>query len=104
MAKIPAYSNSDLKEGQIERIDLDGHEPIALYKVDGQIYATEDTCSHGAASLAEGDLDGHEIICPFHDGSFDIRTGQVVLPPCTSPIQTFPVTIENGSILIELPD
>ena len=57
MAKIPAYSNSDLKEGQIERIDLDGHEPIALYKVDGQIYATEDTCSHGAASLAEGDLD-----------------------------------------------
>ena len=104
MVKIPAFPDKELEEGQVARIDLAGREPIALYKVEGQIYATENTCSHGAASLAEGDLDGYEIICPFHEGSFDIRTGEVALPPCTSPIRTFPVIVEDGTIHVELPD
>lgn len=104
MVKISAFPANDLEEGQIERINLADREPITLYRVAGEIYATADTCSHGAASLSEGDLDGYEIICPFHDGSFDIRTGEAGLPPCTTPIQTFPVIIEDDTIHVELPD
>ncbi len=86
------------------QLNLDGRDPIALYRVQGELYATEDTCSHGAASLSEGDLEDFDIICPFHDGGFDIRTGEVTIPPCVTPIEAYPVSVEDGTVFIELPD
>ena len=104
MAKIPAYNVAELDDGQIVQINLEGREPIALYKVEGQFYATEDTCSHGAASLSEGDIEDFDVICPFHDGGFDVRTGEVTIPPCVTPIASYPVSVEGDTVFIELPD
>lgn len=104
MAKIPAYNAAELDDGQIVQINLEGREPIALYKVEGQFYATEDTCSHGAASLSEGDIEDFDVICPFHDGGFDFRTGEVTIPPCVTPIASYPVSVEGDTVFIELPD
>ena len=80
-----------------------GDEPVCLYSVDGTIYATHDTCTHGQASLADGFIDGDKIECPLHQGLFQIATGKAVGAPCTVDIRVYPVKIENGAVLLEEP-
>jgi len=80
----------------------DGGREIALHSVDGVAYATDNLCTHGAARLCEGFLDGHEIECPLHQGRFDVRTGAPLCPPVTDPIATHPVKIEGGRVWLQL--
>ncbi len=91
----------ELGPGQVKWCSLDGQD-IALYNVSGEVFASEDQCSHGKTSLSEGELDGYEIECPLHQGSFDVRTGQPVALPCIKPIQIYPVKVDNGQILVAL--
>ena len=77
---------------------------IALFEVDGKVYATSNLCTHGGAMLSEGYLDGYLIECPLHQGLFDIRTGAVAGPPCKRPVRTFPVRLEGDTIAVEIPD
>jgi len=78
-----------------------GGEPVCLYKLDGRIYATHDTCTHGHASLADGFIteEGH-IECPLHQGTFDIRTGEAISLPCTESIRVYQVRVEDGTVLL----
>lgn len=77
---------------------------IAVWKVEDAIFATGDVCSHGEASLSgDGTIDGIEIICALHMGSFDVRTGEAMAYPCHLPIPTFPVTIADGDVFIADP-
>ena len=73
---------------------------IALYSASGEIFATDNICTHGQARLCDGFLDGHEIECPLHQGKFDVRTGQPTCAPATVPVQVHPVRIENGRVFI----
>lgn len=75
---------------------------IALYGADGQVYATDNLCTHGHARLCDGFLDGHEIECPLHQGRFDIRTGAATCAPVTEVIRTYPVKIEAGRVWLQL--
>ncbi len=76
-------------------------EPVCLYKMDGRVYATHDTCTHGHASLADGFiLEDGLIECPLHQGTFDIRTGHAAGVPCTEDIRVYPVRVENGKVLL----
>ncbi|MCL4494296.1 MAG: non-heme iron oxygenase ferredoxin subunit [Firmicutes bacterium] len=77
---------------------------IALYRVNGVVYATDDMCSHAEGSLCEGTYHGYIVSCPRHGGQFDIRTGQAVKMPAVSPIDVFPVRIENGEVFLSLDD
>ncbi len=56
---------------------------IALFDLDGTLYATDDICTHAYAKLSDGWLDNGEIECPLHAGRFDIKTGSATAPPCT---------------------
>lgn len=82
-------------------IIVSGHD-IALYSVDGEIYATDNICTHGHARLCEGFLDGHEIECPLHQGKFDVRSGQPMCAPVTEAIRSYPVRIEAGRVFLAL--
>ena len=55
---------------------------VAVFNLDGTFYVTDDACTHGPGSLSEGFIDGDVIECNFHNGQFDIKTGEVVSPPC----------------------
>jgi naphthalene 1,2-dioxygenase system ferredoxin subunit len=77
---------------------------IALYSVDGLVYATDNICTHGHARLCDGFLDGHEIECPLHQGTFDVRNGKAMCAPLSVDIRTYPVRIEEGQVYIELED
>jgi naphthalene 1,2-dioxygenase system ferredoxin subunit len=77
---------------------------IALYKVGGTVFATDNTCTHGQARLCDGFLDGYEIECPLHQGKFDIRTGRATCAPAAQDLRSYPVRIENGQVFVDLGD
>ena len=56
---------------------------MALCLVKGEVFAIDNICSHASALLSNGYLEGHELFCPLHGGSFDVRTGEAVAAPCT---------------------
>src|SRR6266849_1830315 len=74
---------------------------LAVFNVDGEFYVMDDACTHGPGSLSEGYIDGDVVECNFHNGQFNIRTGEVVLPPCMIPAKTYPTSVENGKVVIE---
>jgi carbazole 1,9a-dioxygenase ferredoxin component len=92
----------DVADGTSRRIELEGRAPLAVFNVEDEFYVTDDTCTHGLASLCDGEIDGHEVECPFHQGAFDVRTGVPVSPPCTLPIRIYKVRVEDGRVLADL--
>jgi len=97
---VKVASASDVPEDGTLLVNL-GAEPVCLYNVGGEIFATHDTCTHGQASLADGFIEGEEIECPLHQGKFHIATGKAVGPPCTEDIRTYAVKVENGAVLLK---
>jgi nitrite reductase/ring-hydroxylating ferredoxin subunit len=101
MAELKLCSVDDVDEDEPLQVIVEGHEPFAVYNVEGGIYVTDDYCTHGKASLSdEGDLEGFTILCGWHDGSFDIRTGEVLERPCTEPLRTYEVSVRDGEVFI----
>lgn len=91
---------ADVGPGEALRVDV-GDEPIAIWNVEGALYATSDTCTHEEASLSEGDLWGTVVECPLHGAQFDVRTGAVMSLPAIFPISTYPVKVEGGGLYVE---
>lgn len=75
---------------------------LAVYNVAGQFYVTDDACTHGPGSLSEGYIEDDVVECNFHNGQFNIRTGEVVSPPCMVPVKIYPTVVEDGSVYIEV--
>ena len=73
----------------------------AVFNLDGHFYATQDECTHGPGSLAEGFVMGAEIECPFHQGRFDIRTGCATAAPCTQALRIWTVHTVDGQLCID---
>ena len=94
---------ADVESGAILGVEIAGLPRLAVYRVGDEFYCTQDMCTHGAASLSdEGDLNDYIIECTWHDGKFDIRTGQPCALPCTEALRTFPVTVEGGEVFIDV--
>lgn len=75
-------------------------EFVCLYNLEGQIFATEDTCTHAQASLADGFIYEGKIECPLHQGQFDIRTGKAASAPCTIDLKVYSVKVEGDAIYV----
>ena len=88
---------SELLPGEY-KVVWDGDTPIAVYNIDGALYAVEDTCTHDGGELAGGEVFGFEVECPRHGARFDLRSGAVTKPPAYEPIASFPVREEGGAI------
>lgn len=91
----------DVPQDDVIAVAVQGQE-IALYGVDGDVYATDNICTHGHARLCEGFLEGHEIECPLHQGRFDIRDGAAKCAPLTENIRTYPVRIDGDKVYLDL--
>ena len=95
----------DFLPGQAKLVDADDVY-IAVYNLDGEIFALEDTCTHDnvpilACGLAMEELivDG-QLVCPRHGARFDIKTGKALTPPAFEDVTQFPVRIENGMVQV----
>jgi len=90
---------ADVPAGEIRKGELPDGTGIALYNLDGHIYATADLCTHGKSSLLEeGMIVDDKVECSWHFGSFDIATGKAVAMPCTEALRVYPVTVIDGVI------
>lgn len=98
---IDVAARDEVPDDDVTAANAGGLE-LALYAVDGKVYATANICTHGHARLCDGFLDGHEIECPLHQGKFDIRDGRPTCDPVTEPVRSFPVKIENSRVFVDL--
>ena len=85
-----------------EAIRLPVLPPIAVFNVDGEFYATDDTCTHAESSLTEGYIDGDEVECIFHFAKFCIRTGAALSRPATEPLRTHEVRVLDGNVYVKI--
>lgn len=96
---------SEISEDDGLRVDLPGCQPLAVWRIDESVFVTDDTCTHGQASLTEGGiLDGFQIECGLHLGAFDVRDGSVTSAPCMIPLRVYPVRLEGEDVIADLPD
>ena len=98
---IDATAMDEVPEDDVIGIIVAGRD-IAMYNAGGEIFATDNICTHGHARLCEGFLEGHEIECPLYQGKFDVRTGQPTCAPATEAIRSYPVRIEGGRVWLAL--
>lgn len=96
---VAACAVDDLPPGEV--MQLPETPPIALYNVDGEFYATDDTCTHEVSSLADGYVDGDVVECAYHFAKFCITTGAVLSFPATEPIGTYAVRVEDGTVFVD---
>lgn len=93
----------EVAEGEIKQASLPDGSHVALYRVGDAIYATADTCTHGEASLSEeGIFTGKIVECTFHFGAFDVTTGEPTGMPCEIPLKTYPVSVIDEQVCIEV--
>jgi nitrite reductase/ring-hydroxylating ferredoxin subunit len=98
--RLDLCAASELAPGAALKVEI-GDLTLAVFNVDGEFFVTDDQCTHGPGSLSEGYVDGEVVECNFHNGQFNIRTGEVMSPPCMVPVKTYPVTVVDGRITIE---
>lgn len=92
---------SDVPSCEVRRVELEDGRNIALYHLDDGFFATDDLCSHGEAFLSDGEIEDDQIICPYHMGAFDIRTGEATMAPCHISIRTYRVVEDGDELFIE---
>ena len=90
---------SEIEEGVVKVVRV-GDAPIGLTKIDGELFAFADVCTHDDGPVAEGELDEYIIECPRHGAKFDIRTGKVRQLPAVVPIPVYTVKIEGDEVLV----
>ena len=91
---------SEIQEGQPLVIDAD-NKPVALFKVQGAVYALDNVCPHRGGPLGEGYLEGFEVTCPWHAWTFDVKTGDCQSAPGFKQL-TYPVKIEGDDVFVEM--
>ena len=91
----------DLSAGEVIGVEIGGRS-IAIYDCGGEVFVTDNICTHAQANLSDGWLDGTMIECPLHAARFDVRTGAVLDPPATEDLKTYPVRVVGDAIEVKL--
>jgi nitrite reductase (NADH) small subunit len=98
MHLVPVCPLSDLDDSQKKLVQVGGR-PVALFRVEANVFAIDDTCPHRGGPLSQGDLEGHVVHCPLHAWAFDVRTGE-----CTSPgnaeVFRYETRVEGGTVFV----
>ena len=94
----------DLASGTARRFVIAGI-PVAVVRIDDDVYAIGDVCSHANVSLSEGEVwcDEKEIECPKHSSTFDLLTGEPVTLPATQPVPVYDVVVEGDDVKVVVP-
>ena len=103
MADIVVAPVEELPPGTVKIVHA-GEISVGVYNLDGRYCALEDRCSHDDGVLLEGEVDEETctVECPRHGSRFDLRTGKPLNLPAYAPVDTFPVSVEDGVIKVEV--
>jgi len=92
----------ELAPGAVRRVTEGVPEPVALFNVDGELFAIDDTCTHQDAALSDGWIEGCTVECPLHSSCFDLRSGAPIGPPAKVAVRTHVVRVVDGVVTIEV--
>ena len=98
---VKVATTNEIEPGKARLFDVKG-KPIAFFNVDGQFFAVDNACTHRGGPLAEGEISGHEVTCPWHGARFDVRTGKVVGPPAQQAVARYSVRVTESDLEVEL--
>ena len=103
--KLDVCPAGELGDGRMRLVDGPGGVKIGVFNCGGALHALEDRCSHDDGPLAEGEFDAEActVECPRHGSLFDVTTGRPKTLPAFQPVKTFPVTIEDDTVKLEIP-
>ncbi len=94
---------ADLDPGMCRSVELKDLG-LALFNVEGEIYALDNTCPHAGGPLGEGTLEHEVVTCPWHGWKFNVRTGQRLKNPSPAwTVQRYEVRVVNGAIQVLVP-
>jgi nitrite reductase/ring-hydroxylating ferredoxin subunit len=96
--RIRVCAVDELEPGEARQVDTT--PPVAVFNVDGEFFATADTCTHEESSLADGYIDGDQVECSWHFAKFCIRTGAVLSFPATVALRTYETVIDDGDVFV----
>ena len=103
MAEFVRVANpSDIPAGQGRMFEVGGRQ-VAVFNVDGQFYAIDNVCEHQGGPLAEGELDGCIVTCPWHGWTYDVTSGASPDDPDTR-VQHFEIKVQGGDVLVSVPE
>jgi nitrite reductase/ring-hydroxylating ferredoxin subunit len=100
VAKVRVSKAADFQPGMALRVETE-QGPVAVFNVEGEFYAIDDTCSHEESSLSEGYVDEDIVECAKHGAMFHIPTGEVRSLPATKNVKTFATVVEDGDLYVE---
>ena len=97
---VKVCSSSDLKPGENRVVNVDGAD-VALFNVDGEFFAINNTCLHRGGPLGEGFLEGDVVTCPWHGWRYNVKTGNNITIP-TAHVANYKVKVESDDVLVSL--
>ena len=98
---VKVASMDEIAPGHARLVNIKGKE-IALFNIEGTFFALENACTHEEGPLAEGEIEGHEVTCPWHGARFDVRTGQVLCAPAYEDAARYNVRVTGTDIEVEI--
>jgi 3-phenylpropionate/trans-cinnamate dioxygenase ferredoxin subunit len=98
---VKAARRSQLPENDGTYVEIEGHR-IALFNLDGEIYAIDNTCTHVGGPLSLGRVENDEVECPWHGSRFDIKTGEVRMFPAKEDVATYHVRVTGDDVEVEI--
>jgi nitrite reductase/ring-hydroxylating ferredoxin subunit len=97
---VKVASTNEIATGAAKQVEVNG-KTIALFNLDGNYYAMDNTCTHRGGPLAEGYVEGEEVTCPWHGAQFNIKTGAVVGPPAAKGVAKYNVRVQGNDVEVE---
>ncbi len=91
---------SDFPVGSMKKVQVGGEDALVA-NIEGNLFAITSTCTHRGGPLQEGEIEGTVVICPWHGGRFDLKTGKVVAPPPINAETSFEVRVQGSEVLLK---
>lgn len=103
MTVYTLFSFDSMESGAGQKVTIEGRD-ILLVRIDDDVYAISDTCSHADVSLADGFIEADDcaVECPKHGASFDLRTGEALTLPAVRPVSSYDVAVVDGDVVLTL--
>ncbi len=102
--RIDLLGVDEVPPGTMKMAWASATEPVLVVNVDGELRAFQGVCSHQYFELDKGFLTRDSLTCALHLSRFDLATGEALDPPAELPLARYPVLVENGRVLIEVPE
>ena len=103
LRRIDLCAEADVPPGTMKLCEVDD-ELVLVTNVGGRFHATQGICSHEYFELDRGVLTGDSVLCTLHLSRFSVVDGEVIAPPAELPLAVYPVVVDGGRVLMEVPD